>query len=103
MATYFMENEFLSELNKELELAMIKGITDSKTAKRIIDVLEKNLEVSTDFKDYFDLEAIGTYLASDKKNVNELIHCVSIEEIGKARLDTFGSSIQEINRWLLWF
>ena len=87
-------------IKKELELAVIKGLTSSKVAKRIIGVLENNIEISTEFKSHFDLEAIGKFLSSDKKNVSSQIHWVCIEEIGKARLDTFGSTLEEINKCL---
>lgn len=83
-------------IRKELELAYYLGLTSKAQIDRITKLLEVNYELNTEFHNYFDLDAILTFLTKDKKNADKEIHCVSIEHVGKWRLDTFGSDVETV-------
>jgi 3-phosphoshikimate 1-carboxyvinyltransferase len=83
-------------MRKELELAFYLGLTSKMQIDRIVKLLEANYELNTTFHSYFDLDAIITFLIKDKKNSDKEIHWVSIEHVGKWRLDTFGSNVETV-------
>ena len=87
-------------IKKELELAIQLGLTHKNEAERVIKLCENNFELDMNFPKHLDLNAISTFLTKDKKNMSSKIHWVSIEKVGKARLDTFGSSIDQIQKCL---
>ena len=75
-------------------------MTNEKDAQKIINLLENNFELDTYFPQHLDLNAISNFLTKDKKNISSKIHWISIEKVGKARLETFGWTIDQLLKCL---